>query len=554
MNLIKKSLNFQKKNIAWVIGYIIIIFIYFPLEMLVFGYLFGKIFSKIGDIKKNLTLIIILIGIIIGAYFFLEITGYLKERFDAYYFKMMNHDIRLQIIDLIYNKLSINYESINNGEFIGRLLKIPNILSYFFERFNRIVLPMIISIISVCLFFLFNNFKFGILVLILFLINFIIYFIISKKIINKSKLKEFNENKLIDEIDDSLHNSFSTITTGNINQERNRIEHKHSKFDNIFNDEMSVIASIKFILGILNIIFFILLSLFIIYQYKKNLISKSLSITFIIVLIFLIKQIRNQILGTIEMFTYYGNIKENNKFLSSLISDIIIDGHIDNLDLIGKIEFKNVTFHYKDSSQKALDNVSFTVNPRENIAIIGKNASGKTTIIKLILGFYKASEGEILIDGVSVNNIKKEYLRNKISIVHQNVKLFNRTVLENIAYGTKYSLAEIKEKLKKLRVIEVFTNLPDGLNTMAGKYGDKLSGGQKQIIYMLRCYFRENPIILLDEPTAAVDQYHKNFVLEMIKELCKNSTCIIVTHDPSIYNLYKKKFIIENGILKSFDK
>jgi ABC-type bacteriocin/lantibiotic exporter with double-glycine peptidase domain len=192
------------------------------------------------------------------------------------------------------------------------------------------------------------------------------------------------------------------------------------------------------------------------------------------------------------------------------------------------------------------------VNPRENIAIIGKNASGKTTILKLLLGFYKPSGGEILIDGVNVNDLKKEYLRNRISIVHQNVKLFNRSVLENIAFGTKYSNAQIQEKLKGMDVMEVFQSLPNGLNTMAGKYGDKLSGGQKQIIYMLRCYFRENPIILLDEPTAAVDQYHKNFVLEMIGEITKKATCIIVSHDPSIYNsgLFPKKFLIEYGTLK----
>jgi ABC-type bacteriocin/lantibiotic exporter with double-glycine peptidase domain len=193
------------------------------------------------------------------------------------------------------------------------------------------------------------------------------------------------------------------------------------------------------------------------------------------------------------------------------------------------------------------------VNPGENIAIIGKNASGKTTIIKLLLGFYKLSEGEILIDGVNINKIKKEYLRNRISIVHQNVKLFNRTVLENIAFGTKYSVAEIRGKLGALKVMEVFKRLPNGLDTMAGKYGDKLSGGQKQIIYMLRCYFRENPIILLDEPTAAFDQYHKNFVLEMVRELTKNATCIIVSHDPSIYNsgLFPKKFVIQDGHLKN---
>jgi ABC-type multidrug transport system fused ATPase/permease subunit len=255
------------------------------------------------------------------------------------------------------------------------------------------------------------------------------------------------------------------------------------------------------------------------------------------------------------MFVWWGTIKENNNYISSLINEIFIDGNIDNININGKIEFKNVSFNYPKSSQKILKNVSFIINPRENIAIIGKNASGKTSIIKLLLGFYRISNGEILINGININTIKKEYLRNKISIVQQNVKLFNRSVLENIAFGTKYSKAEIKEKLKHLKVIEVFNNLPKGLDTIAGKYGDKLSGGQKQIIFMLRCYFRENPIILFDEPTAAVDQYHKNFVLEMIKELAKNATCIIVSHDPSIYNseLFPKKFIMEYGVLRPYN-
>jgi ABC-type multidrug transport system fused ATPase/permease subunit len=254
------------------------------------------------------------------------------------------------------------------------------------------------------------------------------------------------------------------------------------------------------------------------------------------------------------MFVWWGTIKENNTFIGSLINDIFIDGHIDNININGKIEFKNVNFKYPNSSQQILKNVNFTINPKENVAIIGKNASGKTSIIKLLLGFYRLSEGEILINGINVNNIKKEYLRNRISIVHQNVKLFNRSVLDNIAFGTRYSKTEIREKIKHLKVIEVFDRLPNGLDTIAGKYGDKLSGGQKQIIYMLRCYFRENPIILLDEPTAAVDQYHKNFVLEMVKELTKNATCIIVSHDPSIYNsgLFPKKYIIEYGILKAY--
>jgi len=556
MNLLKTSINFQKKNVDWLIINIIFYITYYPLEMIIFGFLFGKIFSKIGDIKKNMNSILFFMGIIIIAYLILETIGYIKERYDAYYIPRMNHYTRFQLIDIIFNKLSSNYESINNSEFIGRLLKIPNFLSTFNETFGRAFVPMFISIIGVCIFFLFMNWRLGILTIILFSLYIFIFVKINQRNIKKSKIKEINENKLLDEIDDLLHNSFSTITTGSINKEKNRINQKHTIYDDIHNNQMKTTGSNRFIITILNLFIFCLLVIYIIYLYKKNLISNSLTITFIIILIFLLKQVRINIYRSCEIFVSLGIINENNQFISSLLKDIVIDGHIDNHKINGKIEFKNVSFNYPNSSQKVLNNVSFKINPGENIAIIGKNASGKTSIIKLLLGFYKLSFGEILIDNININDIKKKYLRNKISIVNQNVKLFNRSVIDNIAFGTKYSLAEIKEKIKYLKVMEVFDKLPNGLNTMAGKYGDKLSGGQKQIIYMLRCYFRENPIILLDEPTAAVDQYHKNFVLEMIKELTKNATCIIVSHDPSIYSseLFHNKFLIEYGVLSQFQK
>jgi len=140
MNLFKTSLQFHKKNITWPIVNIIFVLAYYPLEMIIFGFLFGKIFSKIGDIKSNMNSILFFFGIFIVTYLVLEIIGYVKERYDAYYFPKMNHDIRLLMIDIIYNKISTNYESINNGEFIGRLLKIPNFLSFFFEQKNLVSL------------------------------------------------------------------------------------------------------------------------------------------------------------------------------------------------------------------------------------------------------------------------------------------------------------------------------------------------------------------------------------------------------------------------------
>lgn len=123
--------------------------------------------------------------------------------------------------------------------------------SFLTEQFNRTAMPMAISIIGVCLFFLAMNWKLGVLAIILFTINILIFFKISQKNIQKAQVKEGDENKLIDEIDDSLHNSFSTITTGRIKQETNRINQKHSNFDGIHNDQMKYTANIRYISGII---------------------------------------------------------------------------------------------------------------------------------------------------------------------------------------------------------------------------------------------------------------------------------------------------------------
>ena len=552
MVLHKYCFNFQKENLTWPITNILFIFINYPLEIIIFSYLFGQVFSLTQNIDKNFNKIIKLIGYIIGAYIFLELFNLFKDRIDAYYYPKLEHNIRLQMVDLIFNKININYDSINNGEYVSRLLKIPLFLGNFYERFNKWFLPFVITILGVTIYLFFINVNIGLISILAFLIYSFSFYQKSKIDINNSKDRENKENKLLEEIDDSLNNCFSIITSSRTVFEKNRLDKLHNILDSSVFTQQAGHASFRAILGILNIGVFAILSFYTLYLFKKRKISNASAISIIILVVFVIKQIKTLIPRSCELVSYYGHIKENDSFIASLIKDTVLDGKIDKLNILGNIEFQNVTFKYPGSTQLALDNVSFKANSGENIAVIGKSASGKTSIIKLLLGFYVPDSGNIYIDGVDVKDINRSFLRNNISIVHQNVRLFNRSVLHNIAFGTKYTIPEIKEKLKNLKVMQVFDTLPNGLDTIAGKFGDKLSGGQKQIVYMLRCYFRENPIILLDEPTSAVDKYHKKFVLEMIEELSKNSTCIIVSHDPSIYksDLFPKKFGIDLGVLK----
>jgi ATP-binding cassette subfamily C protein len=244
-----------------------------------------------------------------------------------------------------------------------------------------------------------------------------------------------------------------------------------------------------------------------------------------------------------KLIEYYSIIKNTEDFLYNLK-----DSNKDDREPIqitdGKIELKNILFGY--NNKLILNNISLNINNGEKIAIIGKSGSGKSTLIKLIMGYYKVNEGEILIDGQNINDYSISSIRNNISYINQNTKLFNVSVYDNITYGTrKISRGEIEALIKELGLDTVYKNLEKGLDTNAGVDGEKLSGGQKQITFLLREIINDKKIFILDEPTSALDEVNKSFVLDFLNKL-ENKTIILITHDMSIANFCDKKYKMEN--------
>jgi ABC-type bacteriocin/lantibiotic exporter with double-glycine peptidase domain len=277
-------------------------------------------------------------------------------------------------------------------------------------------------------------------------------------------------------------------------------------------------------------------------------------------MLFFIRYIKTSSQGSIRVIAEYGKLAENEMDIRNLLVDKAeATGHKTNIPITGDIEFKNVSFRYAaaatdisgEDHPKTLDNVSFKINPRDRVAIIGTNGSGKSTIIKLLSGFFKPTEGQILFDGEDSRNINREYLRSNLSIVSQKVVLFNRSVLDNICYATDTPKEEVVKILDRLKIMNVFKKLPQGLDTMAGARGEKLSGGQRQIIYLLRSYLSNKPITIMDEPTAAVDAFHKKYVIQMMDEMAKKTTMIVVTHDSEFAASFHKKIYIEGGKIVS---
>lgn len=213
----------------------------------------------------------------------------------------------------------------------------------------------------------------------------------------------------------------------------------------------------------------------------------------------------------------------------------------------GKIEFRNVSFRYVDDVP-VLKNVSFKVNPGEMVALVGPTGVGKTTIANLIPRFYDPDAGQILIDDVDIRKIKLSSLRKQISMVSQDVFLFNGTVKENILYGRPDATdEEVIAAAKAANAHEFIMELPEGYDTRVGERGVKLSGGQKQRISIARALLKDAPILILDEATSSVDTQTEKQIQEALENLMKNRTTIVIAHRLSTIRNADQIIVLQDG-------
>lgn len=223
---------------------------------------------------------------------------------------------------------------------------------------------------------------------------------------------------------------------------------------------------------------------------------------------------------------------------------------VDPIRVQGEIEFKAVSFKYKEDYDHVLRNISLKINVGEYVAIVGPSGVGKTTLCSLIPRFYEASEGQILVDGQDIKKLKAKSLRKNIGLVHQDVYLFSGTVSENIRYGKPDATEEeITIAAKQANAHEFIMTLPHGYATDIGQRGVKLSGGQKQRLSIARVFLKNSPIIIFDEATSALDNESEKAVQRSFETLIKNRTTLVIAHRLSTIRNAKRILVLtDNGI------
>lgn len=219
-------------------------------------------------------------------------------------------------------------------------------------------------------------------------------------------------------------------------------------------------------------------------------------------------------------------------------------------DVKGHVDFRNVSFRYRDDHSHVLKNISLQVHAGDYVAIVGSSGVGKTTLCSLIPRFYEVGEGGILLDGVNIKDISLRSLRRNVGVVQQDVYLFAGTVFENIRYGKPdASEAEILEAAKKANAHDFIMSLPDGYHTDIGQRGVKLSGGQKQRLSIARVFLKDPPVLIFDEATSSLDNESEKVVQDSLEALARNRTTFVIAHRLSTIRNAKRILVLtDQGI------
>ncbi len=529
------------------IAYILIIVIFFPMEAVLLPKLYGNLFDTIKNNIPNVSIFNIfdniqlqnfqgsVVGIVIAWGLILISLG-VKHHLETTLVPEFMSNIRRILYDKTINAFKENYSDVKTGEYLSRMLELMRSAKDLFHYFLNQFFPYLIATFVVVLYMFIENVEIGKILLLSFVIVSMINYFGGKYLIGIVAEREVYMNEDVNQnIQNTVDNLMNIYINNETKSEVNKNVEKEKKatvlMNNIMFWENIVITVSHFIILVAYGI-----SLYYVYQL---LITKKLKSGAAIVIILLLGEYMSYGMdltgGFIHSMIYKIGIIESAK---PAIKELLVDNKNrtkKNVIKDGSIKFKDIVFRYKkDSDEVLFDGLNLDIEGGSKVGVMGRSGSGKTTLMKMLVGLYKPEEGQIIIDGVDINKVDIEYLRKEVNYLNQQTKLFEDTILYNMKYGNKISEDEINEKLKKYNLLEVFSDLPNGVKANAGLNGGNLSGGMQKITILMRGIFKPGKIIILDEPLAGLDKNTISKVINMILKETEGKTLIVITHDNAI--------------------
>lgn len=582
MNLYYK---FVLDNKFWYIALLITLF-GLPIHRLVIPNYYGNITNQIQ--KKKLTKAQTTLFIIIGLWVIIMSLDTIKSYIIEKMWPRFNNYCRTEIIKLILHKYSNNYESVKTGLIQAKINDIPWVLDSVFNLLQKITFETFIIITSTFVYLLFLDIKLSAV----FTIGIILLYIISTRYINKTVPHVCNTETVyenyFEEINEILANLLNIFTNNKEDYNINKINNIVLTADEDYKHIRRLDVTYKLAYYAISIILFMALLIVGLSLYKSKKISSAQLVSLFIIAYTLLGSImifyyniKSIIInkGTIDVInSWFASLPktENNTHTSNNTLNTINITNVSSLNKNLDIVIDNLWFRYcnsgagghknrcKDSEDKWLyRGLSLTLKENEHTVIIGHIGSGKSTFAKVLIKLYSLDKengnGTIMLGGHNIKTLDTKLIRQLISYTPQKTALFNDTLWNNIKYGFEGNCDKSKTitpelALNTLRragltsIADIFSNL---MHKPIGKLGSKLSGGQQQIIWLLRAMFNNSRWIIMDEPTNNLDPESIKYVKLLIKEIQSNSnkTTIIITHDKELYDLGSRRITFVKGAI-----
>ena len=483
---------------------------------------------------------------ILGIQLLMNVIRYFSRMNSQKFFREVLKDIQIDLAEEVLKIETSDLDKNSSGVFIDRLVKDTTRIADIFIELNMSIMDIITNIGLLVAIFVINKFMFFYYIFSIGLVFIIERIRITKRMEIDKKYRKIAEKatglvgelvrgvrdiKVLNAQETFMNKVNNEITY--VNQERYKMSSVNRKYSFLANCVDDVLEFLLILLGVFMIMNnkISIANFVIVYMYRHNVFNLLYMISSLIEWYKDFELSANRVFEVID-----SDVFKKEKFGKK---------HINKIK--GNMEFKNVSFSY-DDKKKVLKDISFKVNMNETISFVGKSGSGKSTIFSLLAKLYDVNEGEVLIDGVNVNELDRDSVRGNISIITQSPYIFNATIRENLTL-VKEGLTE-KDMIKacKMACLHDFVmSLPDGYDTLVGEGGITLSGGQRQRLAIARALVQNTEIILFDEATSALDNETQESIQKAINNMKNKYTILIIAHRLSTVINSDRIIVINNG-------
>ena len=538
--------NYVKNNKKTIMSYIIVVFLTFPVESVALPQMYSKLFESIRikgqlpgifeNIIENIRRVSStgIIWYIIFTWCFVVFFYNVKNKYEAKISPEYLSFVRQKIFSKTLINHSTNFSELRVGEHITRILDVSRNMRDILNFILTDIFPLLVAIVFIIGYFLYVNHKIGCVMLIGILITMLTMYFMGNKCIEKSAEREKYYLQMSEKLSDSFGNLMNVYLNNETEKEIKKNDEIDLKHTESFKKQLILTKDMIAILSIISVLTFIVVLIMAYNILRNKQISGAYFVSIVIILIYYLGYLI-KVSNNIPWFlNRLGIVKNSELFLENILKTKVSKNK-NNQITKGSIYFKNVSFKYPGSEDYILKNVSVNFEENNKIGIIGPSGSGKSTIMKLLLRMNKIQQGEILVDGINIDNININHLRKKIIYINQKTSLFNTSILENILYGNpQITEKDVIQIIQKYNLSTIYQELKKGIYEDAGVSGANLSLGMQKVTILLRGIFKEGKIVIFDEPLAGLDSSTRMKVIKMIKGECKNKTVLIITHDKEI--------------------